>query len=252
MGKLQEGKCKGNTARGKRQGVIGKGRTATETRQALRAVRHVRRVEQQKRIGGVVLLNDANQLALVEELRVPRAVHVRGAAIEVVLVREVVQTRVVPTAVRRVRGSGHPRIPLTGKVRLVSCRFQLGREPGHIAGDASVIATRVAQSRVHVHREPPRLHRSPRRGAHTVDVVPREVDAAGDQPIEVGRRYLAVRLLAVEPDIGVAQIVHKDEEHVWRSAAHSGGAGRESRQGGNGRHVCTVGRGRQGKRAVDQ
>ena len=114
-------------------------------------------------------------------------------SIAILHVLEVVQRGVVAPAVRCVQRRGHPSIPAarplpsgesstSGGARglaplshevsapVDAPALQHGRQARHVARDAGAGCLRVRERQRHVHRQPPRLHTSPRGSANIVHV----------------------------------------------------------------------------------
>jgi len=132
--------------------------------------------------------------------------------------------------------------PLPSKGRHIPRLLQPLGEARHVLRDAGRVAAGRAEARAHVHGQPAGLHRRARGRAELVHVVPRQVDALGDQSVYVRADDFAVGLGAVEADVGVAQVVDQQEEDVRRAvrrcrSGSSRSGEQERRQRGQGQHL---------------
>ena len=121
---------------------------------------------------------------------------------------------VVATPVRSVGGRHHARIPLAGERCFVAGLFQALSEACHILGDPRVVVARGSQAGRDVDGEATGLHAGPRGGAVLVDVVARQVHPFRNQLVKVGADHLPVRLGAVEPYVGVAQVLQHSRSRI--------------------------------------
>ena len=76
-----------------------------------------------------------------------------------------------------------------------------------------------------MHGKPPALHRGPRRCAELVDVMPGQMNALGDERVEVGADNLGghVRGLAVKAHVRVTEVTARTSDGGAKARAAQGG-----------------------------